>query len=198
MAQFQQVNLLADGIIPKKELLHEHQVLIGWSGFVLVLIALSIMDGWQAGTAEDLLTQEQHKLEQMSQAVEQMEVTLAGGKASLQREIAELEERRRAQSALALALAAEQRQQGLSRALMGLADSALEGLWLLEIHVMPHGLHLKGNATDAVLLPRYIQALSDQDRFAGHSFNTVTMLLDDNEQTLAFELRAPENSGVGM
>ncbi len=197
MSGLQQVNLLTQDVLPRRELLDSQQLLFGWSGFVVLLIMLSALDLWHSSRLEDQLAREREEVEQLQRAVSQMEQDLAGGQARLQDEIGDLTERRRTQRALALTLAAEQQQQALSRALTGLAQSTLDGLWLSEIHIMPHGLHLKGQATDAVLLPRYIQALSQQDRFSGHSFDAITMLLDEDLDTLAFELRAPQlDAGV--
>ncbi|MEM7096765.1 MAG: PilN domain-containing protein [Pseudomonadota bacterium] len=196
MSDFQQVNLMSAELVPQRELLSEQQVLIGWCGFVVLLLLISGFDGWRGSALQDQIAETQQQISQLDQAVEQLETSLAGGKARLRADILNLEEQRRAQSALASALVTEQEQKGLSRALVSLAESKVQGLWLSEISVHRNGLNLRGRATDAVLLPEFIQELSARARFAGYSFQAVNMELDEERGGLSFELRAPEGSGV--
>ena len=198
MSDFQEVNLMSAALVAQKEMLSEQQVLIGWSGFVVLLLLLSFVDGWRGSQLNDQVSQTQQQISQLDQAVDQLETTLAGGKARLRNDILALQEQRRAQSALARALVSEQEQKGLSRALIGLAQSNVDGLWLSEISVSRSGLSLRGKATDAVLLPEFIQELSDQERFVGYTFQAVNMELDEAQGGLSFELRAPEASGGGQ
>ena len=197
MSGLQQVNLFVDGLVPKREVLDYQQMLLIWCGFTVLLILWSGVDAWQNGSMQERYATKQQQLIQLKQSVDEMQSKLAGGKAALVQEVQALQEQRRAQSALALALAANQQQQGLSRALIGLSKSSIEGLWLSQITVLPNGLHLQGAATDAVILPRYIQRLSQQERFQGHSFAAVRLKLDEESQQLNFELRGPANSGAG-
>ncbi|GAB4350704.1 MAG: hypothetical protein Kow006_13750 [Gammaproteobacteria bacterium] len=68
-------------------------------------------------------------------------------------------------------------QEGFSGHLEGLARRPVKGLWLTGIRIDAGGarLALSGSALEAELVPRYLQALSDEPAFAGHEFLTLNM-----------------------
>ena len=193
MTTLQQVNLLSEALIPKRELLSVKHLTIFCFGFAFVLILASARDGWMLNSLQEQVVVAQGNLDTISTQYEKLQTSQAGGEKALREELEVLQKRRAEQRILAQVLSTDSDQKGLSSALFGLSRSAVEGLWLEEIRIVPTALHLKGKALDAVLLPQYLQALADLERFSGFEFRTVDLELEEDTGYLAFDLRGPAN-----
>lgn len=77
-----------------------------------------------------------------------------------------------------------------SNRLAGLGRQNIEGLWLQEIDFKNGGeqLALKGKTRTGTLVPRYLQALSNEKVFTGLHFDVLRIDKDDPEGALNFEI----------
>lgn len=80
--------------------------------------------------------------------------------------------------------------------LQGLARQQIDGLWFTLIHLQQGGdqLALTGFSRRPEYLPRYLQKLSSEAVYAGHSFSVFRMSLPEPAagNLLSFEVRAKE------
>ena len=190
----QQVNLLQEGLLPKKELLHESQLLYGWLGFTALLILLSAWDGVVLYSVERESADLNIKLNTISEAKEKLLATQQGGEKRLKEEIKALQEKRFAQNALVQVLTVDDQEGAMGNALLALSNSDFRDVWLEEIRVVPQGVYLKGNVAHAAAFPRYLQALAENERFQGQRFDTVDLRRHEKSNALAFELKSPNLS----
>ena len=188
----QQVNLLQEGLLPKKELLHESQLLYGWLGFTALLILVSVWDGVALYDVEKKIAELNMKLDTITQAKEKLLATQQGGKKRLNEEIKALQEKRFAQNALVKVLTVDDREGAMGNALLALSSSDFRDVWLEEIRLVPQGVYLKGNVSHAAAFPRYLQALAENERFHGQRFDTVDLRRHQDTEALAFELKSPD------
>lgn len=89
---------------------------------------------------------------------------------------------------------------GFSAHLEGLARRPMRGLWLTAVSITDGGqqLGLWGKSLQADLVPRYLEALSEEAAFAGREFRTLQMTRsDESTNSIDFVLltRSDEEQG---
>ena len=90
-------------------------------------------------------------------------------------------------------------QQGGFSAYMGdLSQHALDGMWLSEIVLEDGGtrIQLKGTTTDAILLPEFLQSLSEGSSFEGHLFDEF-VIQEGEAGLLDFDITGPHEEVQG-
>jgi len=202
MAELQQVNLLCEDFLPRTEPLNEKHFGAICAGFVLLLLAVSLFDGLAIADLEEDIQVHRHKLDEVNSSIEQLRQSQAGGESVLREELIRLRARRAEQSMLVQILSkdggtgAPAQQQGIASAMVVLAENKLPGLWLSEIKIYPERLQLKGHALEPVMVPRYLQELAADGRFAGHRFEMVEVRQPAAQRWVDFELLSPEQSST--
>ncbi len=98
---------------------------------------------------------------------------------ALEARVADLEQERAAKLRL-LGLLSNQslgNTRGFSGHVTGIARRRVDGLWLRTVRIEAGGgeLVLEGSALDAAQVPRFLQALGDEDAFAGSEFRSLRM-----------------------
>lgn len=201
MPALQQVNLLSEDFLPRTEPLSEKHSAGVCVFFVLLLLSVSLVDALAVAGLESDIEEQSARLNELNAAIEQLRQSQAGGESVLREELTLLRARRAEQSMLVQILskdgaAGQQgRQRGIASAMVALAENKLPGLWLSEIKIYPQHLQLKGHALEAVMVPRYLQEIAADGRFAGHRFEQVEVRQPDERSWVDFELLSPEQSG---
>ena len=86
--------------------------------------------------------------------------------------------------------------QGFSSLLTDLAEYHKDGVWLKRIRVSEQQMQLSGGASDAAIVPQWINSLKQADYFAGRKFAAATMYRDESD-ALQFELGAELTPLIG-
>jgi len=98
--------------------------------------------------------------------------------------------------------AQEDGKNGFASVFRGLAKHPMDGLWLTDIQVSANGeeFTLRGQALEAILVPKFLQRLGMEPAFEGRTFGRVSFSRVDDRggDTISFELhRGAEDTGDG-
>ena len=91
--------------------------------------------------------------------------------------------------------------EGFTAHVSALARQRIEGLWLTQVRISQGGetLGMKGQALKAELLPRYLQRLSTEAVFTGKTFETLSMLRNQEQPSrVDFELYGVGEDAVAI
>ncbi len=199
MSALQQINLLTDDLLPRREVFTDRQLLAGCALFAVLLCLLSLWDGWSLAKVRQQADTAARQLARLDAQLAELRKSQEGGEQAMRAELERLREQRAAQAMLAQVLSedGDKTRNGVAAAMVSLAESVVSGLWLQEIRIYPQRLHLKGSALDAVLVPRYLQNIADGDRFDGLRFSSVEVSGSGSGGIVEFELKSPQPPGGG-
>ena len=197
----QQINLLTDDLRRRKEPLTFNQLLVVWGVFGLLLGLLTTWDGisiWQLTSKHELSKEQTAMLTKANTALKaEFDVSTDP---ELQAAVDELRALRAEQRQLMNLLLGYQSDQqgGFSAYLDDLSRHALDGMWLSEIVLEAGGtrIALKGSTTDAILLPKFLQSLSEGSSFEGHLFDEF-MVQEAKGGLLDFDIIGPHQEVSG-
>jgi len=177
----QQINLYQPIFREERKLISLQTVV---KALLVVVLALFAMWGISSYNVNNLaksveqLKQQQAAQERMAQAAGAL-MDAQGNPASLQAVVqilsAQLAERTKALEMLRNGAAGEPR--GFAPRLQALARQHTEGVWLDELLLGGgrNGLVLRGRCTDAELVPKYLQLLTQEPELAGARFDEVVI-----------------------
>jgi len=195
-AMTQQVNLLVDGLLPKRMVFGAVHATLSVGGFVAILLAFSLhmlVDVSHLTGEHDRLTQQLAALAAANDKTRASVNSVADPK--LAARVADLTAQLQSRTALEIALAGEvkTRSRGFSGHLDGLAANAVPGLWLTEIQLLEGGtkIHLAGMTVDPVLVPQFLKNLGHGEEFAGHRFDAFELATDETN-ALRFTITGPD------
>jgi len=195
-AMTQQVNLLIDGLLPKRTLFGAVHAALSVGGFVAILLAISVhtlIDVSHLTGEHDRLTQQLAALAEANAKTRASVNSVEDPK--LAERVADLKAQLQSRTALETALAGEvkTRSHGFSGHFDGLAANALPGLWLTEIQLLDGGtkIRLAGMTVDPVLVPQFLKNLGRGEEFAGHRFDAFELAADESN-ALRFTITGPD------
>jgi len=195
-AMTQQVNLLIDDLLPKRQLFGAMHAVASASGFVAILIAISVhtlvdisrLTGQLDGLTRQLATLADANAKARASVNSVEDPRLAA-------RVADLRAQLKSRTALEAALAGEvrTRSRGFSAHLDGLAANSLQGLWLTEVQLSGGGVRMRldGMTIDPILVPRFLKNLGRNEAFAGHRFDTFELAADETG-ALHFTITGPD------
>lgn len=194
----QSVNLLRDDLKPIIQRLTLKRAAISVVLLLLGMVAAVVYSHWLGQQSNSRLAQAQQELQQSTQQTEQLQQQLEQRQPS-QRLVEQ-------DDALAQQIAAQQRlnQQlaaqeaggnGTPDQLMeALYQVDIDGLWLTEFSMTPHGTSLVGKTIEANLLPRWMQRFRHVPLLAQSRFAVVDLDRDEHgQQTFALSNNASDN-----
>ncbi|MCB1684756.1 MAG: hypothetical protein R3E82_18390 [Pseudomonadales bacterium] len=195
----QQVNLLSDDLLPRREPLGLGHLLAAWA-FLGVVLAL--FSGWQGigiWRMASQLTETRAQWELIDASNEQLkQENESRTDSGLRHEVEALRTARAEQQQLVLLLKDYQSDQanGFSGYLNDLADHQVKGMWLSQIRFDQGGrrIQLKGLTTDPRHVPQFLVALSEGHSFNGHRFDGFA-LQEIETGLLEFVINGPEGDG---
>ena len=200
----QQVNLLSDDLIARREPLEAKHFVAVWALFAALLIVVSI---WQTASVwglEATLAETQSEIQQLVNANAQQRANLVDPEV-LRGQVSELQEEQISQGTIVNMLESEQKQAGFGVYMRGLAEARVTDLWLTEIRLAhPPGLAgdkarltLKGETLDPRAVPELLQNLADLEQFKGQRFRTLDMSTHPEENKIEFVIASPPLGASG-
>ena len=192
----QRINLLHEGLLPKRVPLVFRDLLKGAAALVLILAVVSLAQVhtlWEVRGQSEALAERAEALKRASTKLKEQEVVQLDR--ALESEVEALNAAHQAQLKMAALLESEQRsvvQRGFSGHFKELSEHILDGVWLTRIELVAGGAPsatLQGKTGSAPLVPAFIRALSDGERFDGYRFATIS--LEAEEQWLDFRVAGP-------
>lgn len=177
------INLFQADLVPEQPWLTVQRILLAMLVVVLVLAAVRGVSEWQLSAARSELSQLQQQRSSAQQQISELGTQAAARRPDprLEREIVRLEATVQTRQAL---LAELQRRGQLSRLdyaqlLTDLARLQRDGLWLTRIQQQQQQVTLHGKATDAGLLPEWMQSFQLAPSLADRRFTMVELKRDD-------------------
>ncbi len=188
-----QLNLYSIALRPERPALDARRLAAISGASLGLLLVAGVVVGWHARAADARVD----RLEARRAAESTRVVELAAlhpprqADARLEAGVARLEAERAAKQELLSRLGNERlgNQRGFSEHVAGLARRRVEGIWLRRIELAAGGssLHLAGGALAPELVPRFLDALGEEDAFAGQAFRALR--LAQSEGSLAWSAR---------
>lgn len=194
----QSVNLLRDDLKPIIQRLTLNRAAVSVVLLLIAVVAAVVYSHWLVEQSSSRLLQAQQELQQSTQQTEQLQQQLEQRQPS--QRLVELD------GALAQQIAAQQRlnQQLEAREAVGngtpdrlmqaLYQVDIDGLWLTEFRMTPHGTSLIGKTIEANLLPRWMQRFRHVPLLAQSRFAVVDLDRDEQgQQTFALSNNASDD-----
>lgn len=189
----QQVNLYQPIFRKQKVVFSAHTMLWVSTGFLLLLIAWSLLVEWRVSSLESGLQRQLRVEEQAIQRLAQLRDAMPSTEPDprLQHEVEDLQQWQQAlrESLAVLQSRAPEQRVRLRPRLEALARRHPEGLWLTGVELADDGRHLRleGRALSARLVPAYLEALALEPVIEGLRFRQVRVqTADDGKPGVAF------------
>ncbi|NKC00684.1 MAG: hypothetical protein GKR90_19625 [Pseudomonadales bacterium] len=188
----QQVNLLSTDLLPQQPLLEFRQMLVALAAFVVVLLTLSSVKGfevWQGFVDTEALEEDLVLLLAQIKGVD--------AKTALQAELDALNTSKADRLAELDVLKVAKRVGGFSDQLVVLAESRVTGLWLTDFSFVqvegsePH-LSVVGVAHQPELVGQFLRELQSHGGFSGYQFSELEIQREAEEKLAHFSLLGQE------
>ena len=200
----QQVNLLSDDLIARREPLEAKHFVAIWA---LLLVLLAVVSIWQTASLWGLkstVAEKQTEIKQLVTANAEQRATLTDPEV-LRGQVNALQEEQISQGAIINMLEREHAQVGFGVYMRGLARARVADLWLTEIRLdHPPGLTegkprltLKGETLDPRAVPKLLQNLAELEQFKGQRFRTLDMSTHPEENKIEFVITSPPIGAPG-
>ena len=197
--QHQTVNLMHDGLLPRREPLVFRDLCNGALALGAALSFATVFLYGDFASAQGEVAQLASRHEALKQAglvLREQEVVPLDQ--SLQSEVEALRAANRDQTRIAALLEAEHgnsAQSGFSAHLRELAEHVVDGVWLTHIQLNAgdgSSATLRGGTEEAALVPAFIRALADGEHFDGYRFANIKLQLEDDAR-LVFSIEGPDD-----
>ena len=190
-----QVNLYTAELRPVKQTLPLSLVLFGWGGLLLVMLSayavLSVLHNQQTAVNDRLTEQQNSQLTLVGSLTTELSAQIEDPQFVKKQQELQTELDLKQRLLRIYSNREDEKNQGFSGLLEGLAETSTSRLWLTRISLVGTKLSLEGVASGAAAIPAWVDGLKQSEYLAGRDFAALQISRDEQQQ-LNFTLLSDE------
>ena len=190
-----QINLYTAELRPVKETLPLTLVLFSWGGLLLVMMSayavLTVLNGQQTAVNDVLTEQQNNKSALVSTLTTELSARIEDPHFVQKQQELQTELDLKQRLLRIYSNREDEKNQGFSGLLEGLAETSVSKLWLTRISLVGTKLSLEGVASGAEVIPAWVDGLKQSEFLAGRDFAALQISRDEDQQ-LNFTLLSDE------